>query len=213
MFFIILLLLSPTISAIAINFDSPSSVEINEEFTVTIDADSQETHDVKIFVHTSEDKKIARGEYISEIYEEDWADSWFYIKESFPEKVEYKIKVIESPGERKICVRLRKTSTQTTKIECKDLSVLESEQVQEAPSFEETPAQPDDEEKKETQVKSEPKTQKLSIETNEKILLNSPDSDPPVEVITKKEKTRQGILYSFIFLTIAIVILLALRRL
>lgn len=217
-FFIISLIISlPAIFALEISFDSPSSVKVNEEFGVTIKADSDETYDVKIFVHTSEDKSIARGEYISEIFQNgEWKDSWFYLKESFPEEKEFKIRVLSSSGERKICTRLRKTSTQSTSINCKEIIILqEEEKVEEiVPSKkDEFLTQQAEEEKPEEQPKKEQPLQQLSEKTTEKILLNSPEQAPFLEITTKKEKTRTGILYSFIFLITAILIFLALRRL
>ena len=87
---LILLVLSPIIiftaisSALEISIDSPNSVEVGERFYVSIDADTTETNDVKIFVHDSSDDKITQNEYISEIYGDEWQSSWNYIKEVFP---------------------------------------------------------------------------------------------------------------------------------
>src|SRR3989344_2223610 len=74
-FIITLTAISRLSSALTISLDSPGSAGIEEEFSVSYEADSSETFDVKIFVHSSEDTSIQRSEYISEIYDSDWKDS------------------------------------------------------------------------------------------------------------------------------------------
>src|SRR3989344_600895 len=99
------------VSALEISLDSPEEAELNSAFTVSISADSAEVYDVKVFVHNSEDDKIDRNEYISEIYYGGWQDSYLYIKGSFPEKTDYKIRVLESPEE---IIPISKTPNQET---------------------------------------------------------------------------------------------------
>ena len=216
-------ILTVTSSALEITFTSPDSVHLNQEFEVSINADSTETHDVKIFVHNSEDQSIARSEYISEIFDDDWKDPWYYLKESFPDKKEYKIRVIESPDNGKICVRLRKTSTQTTSIECKPIEVKESSQSENTKQEN----NPDQYQTPDSEKSSEPSTPKENLENpqvqnpttlstlNNKILLNSQpgQSQEKEQTYTKQYNKRQVIIYSFLFFLVLIIILLALRKL
>ncbi len=202
----------PLVSALTITFSAPETVEIDEEFTVTISADSEEIHDVKIFVHTSEDEKISRSEYISDIYHDGaWLDSWFYIKEAFPDEREYKIKIFESSGEREICVRLRKTSTQTASIECQKIEVLEKGKIEE-PMKEENKETIIETGKTQTEEKNNIKLLSAApAESNERIYLNQKSEEK--EVQTKQNKFRSRIIYSFLLVLTAVIILLALRRL
>lgn len=201
-------------SAIDFTFDSPDSVEINEEFKVVINAGSSENFDVKVFVHNSDDAKIARGEYISEIlFEDSWQDPWYYLKESFPDVTEYEIRITESFGERNICVRLRKSDTQSIYTECLPIKIEESLKKEEEPDeeqLEETKAEPVS---KTPQV--QPLDNQIELPSNEKISLNSPNNTPPEQksITTKQETKRLWLLYSFTAFCIIIIILLALRKL
>jgi hypothetical protein len=202
-----------TVTALDFSFTSPREAYLKEEFIVSITLDMQENYDVKVFVHNSEDTKVSSEEYISEIYDGQWSNPWFYLKEAYPEKSEYEIRVIDSPGNREICVRLRKSGTSSFDTECKPIEILEKVQ----------------DEKLEENIKIEKKKEKIEEEvtqevvqdfqlseiTNDKILLNS---KPPVqknklEISTKSEKRRIRIIYSFTALCILIIILLALRKL
>ncbi len=98
-FFILFFL--PIVSGIEISFISPESVYVNETFTVSIDSNSQELRDVKIFILDS-NKKI-----ISEIYNGSWENPFYYIKDSFPEKKVYEIKIFKEETNANICLRLR----------------------------------------------------------------------------------------------------------
>jgi hypothetical protein len=207
----------PFSSSLKINFDSPSSVNINEEFTVSIDADSSDPHDVKVFVHKSSDKSIQGSEYISEILDTDWSNPWFYIKEAFPDKTEFKIRVIESPGDRSICVRLRKTETETVSTECDSITIEEAQDEQEHKKEEPEKVEKDEEKIEVDQLNSSSDDfpSQLSFPSsieNEKLLLNT-NKNPDQEIITKTEKKRTGIIYAFTALMIIIIVLLALRRL
>lgn len=209
--FIIILTAISQVTALEITFDSSNEININEEFTISINADSSETHDVKIFVHNSEDEEIKAEEYISEIYKDDWKNPWYYLSESYPEQTQYQIRVIESPGEREICVRLRKSDSKTFNTECKPLIVLEKEAKDEEP---ETP----NEEKEETIEEHTEEIEQEQVnhlstpnQDNEKILL-TPQPKPELQ-ITKSGKTRLYILYAFTFFCVAMIILLALRKL
>lgn len=214
-----------------LTINAPSEIKLNEEFSVSIDADLSEQFDVKIFIHSSSDEQVSRSEYISEIFNpetQEWQDSWFYIDGRFPEIKSYTLRVIESAGERNICLRLRKTGGQTSYIECVQITVageennnLEGEEEQEEKS------ETDDEEKQENNSEQESidtentTSQYLSYvpekteQKQEKIILNS----PPIEeetvniLITKDEKIRRWIVYSFLFFAVFLLILIGLRKL
>jgi hypothetical protein len=179
----------PNVSSLEISLISPQEVKINEEFTVSISADSTENYDVKIFVHNSEDEKIDRDEYISEIYNENWKDSYNYIKSSFPEKTEYKIRVLESPGDKEICARLRKTGASTFSTQCNAINVLQSENSVEEDSNEEIEEDEvndkEDEEDEEDKL-TEKDSEKEPSEEDEEPIKN--DLSGPVQMPTEESK-------------------------
>nr|AQS33457.1 hypothetical protein [uncultured archaeon] len=204
-------------SALEISINSPLEVDLNEEFTVSINADSSETHDVKIFIHSSDDEKIEQNEYISEIYSDGWKNPYYYLKESFPEKKEYKIKATSSPA-KEICARLRKTGTSSFSTQCQSIKVLKSETEEETEDAEE-----DNEEIKENasigNIQDDLPQQQIAQPSqlslnSEKLFLNSPSEEKAQKTfITKQEKTRLGIIYSFTAFTLVVIILLALKKL
>ena len=115
-------------SGLDVSLDSPSLATQGNEFEVSISSPEEIESDVKIFVHNSEDESIKRSEYISEIYNEDWKDSWFYIEKSFPSSKKYKIRVLDNHGNFKICARLREpVSKKTSDLICNNIQIKESE--------------------------------------------------------------------------------------
>ena len=221
-FIITLTAISQLSSALTISLDSPGSAGIEEEFSVSYEADSSETFDVKIFVHSSEDTSIQRSEYISEIYDSDWKDSWYYIKEAFPERKEFMMRALNSPGDRSICVRLRKTGTDVVHTECTTIEILEQSQTQTMEQHEEDD-EPDEiennvledrDEKIQQLTKPEQSAEQLPKKIQqEKILLNSPKNELSEEITTSSQKKLNWIIYSFLGLCIFIIILLSLKRL
>jgi hypothetical protein len=224
-FVIVLMVISITFTsrviAEEVSLNSPENVEIDEEFTVEIDSAVEETCDVKIFIHNSDDSRISRSEYISEIYSEaddTWKDSWFYIIGSFPEQKEYKLKVASSSGQREICVKLRKSSDKESGFDqvCRDIEINEKSTSSESKPKEKTPEETKEspEEKSsipETQQNSE--MRKISyIEKQEKLTLNPKSNSAPITEI-KTPRKELYILYSFMAFCVAIIILLVLKKL
>jgi len=122
-----LLLFIGNATALEINLDSPDSVFQKEEFKVSISSPEEIESDVKIFIHKSEDESIKRSEYISEIYNEEWKDSWFYLDKTFPSSKEYKIRVVDNYGNFKICARLRDSSSKkTSELSCNNIEIKQS---------------------------------------------------------------------------------------
>jgi len=209
---------------------APLEVNLKEEFSVVIDADLSGQFDVKIFVHSSSDERVSRNEYISEIFNpvaQMWKDSWFYIEGSFPEIKTYNLKVLESKGERKICLRLRKTGGQTSYIQCEQITILE-EKKSNSESRSELEEEPEVNEKEKTEnnlnrsTNKESKTEQYlsyipekTEQKQERIILNSPPTEiePADFLITKDEKIRRLVVYSFLAFTIFLLILIGLRKL
>jgi len=215
----------PLISALDFQITSPDYFEIDENLSVSISAETSEIYDVKIFVQNQESKTI------SEIYNDGWKTPYYYIKESFPNRKEYSIRIIKEADNYELCTRLRKTGKATYTQECKFLSSSEQEvqdsQPQESNDSEQNntskiesttiePIEPtklekNDSETTENNISSDPPINQ-EIE-NKKITLNSPQNNEQEVLVTKQEKTRLWAIYAFTIFCIIIIILLALRKL
>ena len=217
------------VSALEISLEYPSEIELDDEFTVHISADSTEIYDVKVFVHKSEDEQIDRNEYISEIYDGDWKDSYLYIKKSFPEDLAYKIRVITSPGEREICARLRKSETSTFFTQCNEIKVTGSENSDEDEGDDE---EDEDESEAEDEKQTEQftssnevapisktvnhETQQLSSKPTGRIFLNSnlpKETKSSEKIITPEGNKRKFLIYGFTGFCVLIIALLAMKKL
>jgi hypothetical protein len=217
--------------AAELTLDSPDSVEINEEFKVSINLNllESEEYDVKIFIHDSDDEKISREEYISEIYDGGWKDSYYYIKGSFPASKEYEIRATSSPGDRIICLRLRKSSSEDSGFEqiCKPIEITaskESSKTKTEDSEEKSTASGSDEKQSLDQPQAIATTENQQFDSlteervsvNEKIVLNAKteNAKQTTETFsTKQDKIKRGIIYSFVIFCVVIITLLALKKL
>src|SRR3989344_5427525 len=111
----------PFVSSLEIDFNYPLEAELNINFKVSINFEANDTYDIKVFVHNSQDVQVTRNEYISDIYNSEkntWQDSWNYLVGSFPSQKEYSIKVTNSLGDRQVCVRARKTGSSSSFSKC-----------------------------------------------------------------------------------------------
>lgn len=210
-------------NALDFNFTSPESVDLNEEFKVKIELETDEIYDVKIFVHEN-DKTI------SQILAAEWRNPARYLISAFPSESEFSVRLIQYSDNAEICVRLRKTNKTNFEESCKPIKVLETEddESEEEDSdtdneeLEEEDENNDDEDEKEiakesTNISLKPQIVSLK-ETpqnhSEKIVLSSKKQPDEAKVlITKYEREKFIILYAFIILCIFIIILLALKKL
>jgi hypothetical protein len=230
-----------SVSALEFSFDYPENVNVNEDFTVSLELDSVDKFDVKIFIHNSEDEKTTRGDYISDIYnpiKEEWQDSWYYIKEAFPENRDFKVKALSNPG-KEICLRIRKAETQSTYLKCQEILVSkqdeketlsENTEVNQTSNKEnsESSKEPLEEEFRETKDIENGVLQKASrpIE-NDFQTLSTPKKHEPIRLgntkdldksesevfYTKQEKIKIGVVVAFSCLTVIVIIFLALNKL
>lgn len=139
------LALLPLTSALEFTMDAPESVTENMPFEVTINFESSDTYDVKIFVHL-EDK----NNYISQVNDGGtWRSPRTYMKETFPSQQTYEVKILDFMGEAELCARLRKTGASSFSEVCQPINVgelvskdiseeeIESEEVNKEPSVKE----------------------------------------------------------------------------
>jgi len=218
----ILLLLLPLTSAIDFAFNHPSSISINESFSISLSATTSDTYDVKIFIQIN--GKEAR---ISEIYNDGWKNSYYYVTSAFPEKSEFEIRVKNYSDNAVICARLRKTGTTSpTYTNCSAITINEPE----SSSNEETPETNEEQDNSTTNIQrqetkedftpaiadnnqqSVPSSQDDSqINSPEKIFLNSKASSSE-PFISSDEKLRLIAAYSFTAIAIVIIIFLVMKK-
>jgi hypothetical protein len=217
------------VQAIDFTITSPNNIDLNQEFTITLSSSETEIHDVKIFVY-----KDTVSNIISEIKSgSEWKNPYYYLKEAFPTNKEFTIKVIEEPGERELCARLRLTGKSSYDQQCQAITISS----QSIP-LDDNNHQPDpdkDNLEEPGPIKSAPPTtspqpvtaklinQPESSNTgqdlqpnNDPIVLNSPiiQADQIPQTYTTSEGKKQiYILYGFTILCVIIIILLALRKL
>ena len=218
------------VSALEFKLNSPENIDVNESFSVTIEAQTSDIYDVKIFAADSDEK------IISEIYNDGWKNPRYYLKSAFPGQSEFKIHILRE-GDYLICARLRKTEKTNFDEQCNNITVnfADSANVEIKNNEKNAKIEKDDEEtnveksndadkienvKNKTVEKSnysyqELTTEKIESYDDEKIVLNPAKLEEKENsvFITKYEKQRLLILYGFSALCIVIIILLALKKL
>ncbi len=216
-FFLLAILLFPISTAINFSISAPSEVKINQEFTLAINSQAAETHDVKIFAYQDEPSSI-----ISEIKKAgQWTNPFYYLKEAFPSQKEFEIRIIKAPGKRELCARLRQAGKSSYTQQCTNITILESniQEETEKNKSEANPAQPKPQEQAKTNQTIEPSSKETNSTTitnseNEKIILNPKLSDPKEYAFTTREGNKHlYALYTFTIFCIILIILLALRKL
>ena len=215
----ILLLLLPLTSAIDFTFNHPSSISINESFSISLSATTSDAYDVKIFIQIN--GKEAR---ISEIYNDGWKNSYYYVTSAFPEKSEFEIRVKNYSDNAVICARLRKTGTTSpTYTNCSAIIINEPESsINEETQAEEQENKTINIQKQETKEDFIPENNKsqenlqssqsnTQINSPEKIFLNSKASSSE-PFISSDEKLRLIAVYSFTAIAIIIIIFLVMKK-
>jgi len=219
-------LLFPTIHAVEFTFNSPETASLEKPFQVSLSSDAPDECDVKIFVHNSSDSKIKQNEIISQIKNEGkWKDSWNYALSAFPSQKTYELNVIEQPGNRNICVRLRKTNQSLFEELCKPIKVNTDYEKKEDEELEKIKESEDDKKigteiKEKEIITSQVISENLvpsednTKESDEKIILNKKRFNQEEKVyITKQENIRLYLVYGFSVFCLVVIILLALRKL
>ena len=216
-----------SVSALEFSFDSPSEVEEEKEFSVSIQEEYDgKSYDVKIFVYEE-----SFSNTVSEIYDgSNWRNPFRYLKNVFPDDVEFSVRVLEFIGETEICARLREDGKTSYNQVCNKIVILEktsdldNEEGSSAQKEDEANQNEDGVEEERTgnnlQVKKEvvPLADNSKMSSNEKIVLNPPfeETEPQEESKTfasKQEKLRNGVIYAFLAFIVILIILIALRKL
>ncbi|MDP3881611.1 MAG: hypothetical protein Q8Q31_01905 [Nanoarchaeota archaeon] len=199
------ILSSCSASAGKINLEAPSHININENFSVTVTYDSQEILDIKITVQDKESKVY------SEVYEEGWKSSFYYLQEKFRSKSTYLLRANKEGEDLDICVRLRKGEKVLQDQICKNISLLigrRSIPVNAPPELDET-------------IKDEGLSSNYSTLDNYREIINitlnrkikNKDLDEATSYTSQQERINQGILASFPFVLLMILSFLLYKHL
>jgi len=164
-------------------------------------------------VHNSSDDKITSPEVISVIEKGGkWQSPWNYLISSFPSKTSFRAKVIEQPGNRKICVRLRKNNASSFNEVCKSILVNDKISEKEDIDLQDQSGQDN--------LSYSPAYNNIAASENigeseiiilNKLSLNNPEKDKVFR--TKEGKFRLWLIAGLSLFCLMILILLALRKL
>lgn len=114
--FIIALMAIDLSSAAEFSFSYPPNIKVNESFTISIDA--QGIYDVKIFVYEGD-----YSSFISELYDSGWRSPFKYIKEAYPSKKDFDIRIVRYSSDAGLCVQLREPGESSYIRECKGIII------------------------------------------------------------------------------------------
>ena len=214
----LLLILLPVVSAIDFDMDYPDSVNLNDEFSVSLSAETQETYDIKLFVQNNNTNEI-----ISRIYNDGWKNPYYYLKEVFPNNTNFMVKVTNQSDNPVLCARLRKSGATSYSEECSmiKINIEDSEDIPENKTLQEAVEQENTSIIKNKSLSpdfssaSEPKQEPASEITAEssRIDLNSQsETSENSAFLTADGKLRLLIVYSFMAFTIFIIILLIWKK-
>ena len=205
-----------------ITLEAPSTVMVKESFTVTIEADVTEQHDVKIYIRNASDV------IFSEIQDGDWKNGRYYINDAYPKIKLYTLRSIAFTQEAHLCAKLRLSEKRKTKPPTPESCIPIILQTQSESPVKNAVEKPSPNKQLEDQPESSPRnssktkknedfSQALTLpvfpstssqseeKTLEKIALYSPPITGQV-IITAREKTHIAIMAIFFIFTIAILI-------
>ena len=215
--------MATNVSGLEFTFDSPEEAGVDEEFNVVINADpAGEIYDVKVFVYQETKSNI-----ISEVFfDGEWKNPWFYLQGVFPVTNVYNNKVLENVGETEICVRLRKAGAGGFDEVCKDINVNSGGENNAQINNSNSDSEEEEDEFNSNENKPASSQDGVGIiltshnvidnvdQEKKKIVLGFVEEEKVEEkIITKQEKVRRGVVYSFVGFLVLLIVLLALRRL
>ena len=202
--------------AIEVVFNAPQEVNVREEFDVTIESDTLEVYDVKIYVGEI-------SNYLSKIYRDNlWKSPHLYIKGAFPSQKTFSIRVENFTGNSELCVQLRKGGQTNFDKKCQPIKGKDDGQTVVEEGEEE-----EEEENLNPNIEEEeipsfvPSSNEIENETiekkNEKIVLKGKSSaslDNSRKVVYSSEgKAQRYVLYAFIVFVILVACFIIFRKL
>lgn len=212
--------LTANVSALDFSVTAPDEASIDEEFTVTVAADTTEIYDVKVFAYSG-----SKSDYISQIWRDNaWKSPHFYLAGVFPGQTQFEVKITQGGSGAELCARMRKDGQSTYSEQCKALTITGApasgtEEDEDEDADEENDASENDETEDADSLDDPTPAPAVAITTLSadaptKLVLNAPTAEiNKREEVTVTYKTRVGVIYAFIVFCVILVILLALRKL
>ncbi|SRR3989344_119506 len=214
---LLFLLFIPLVSAISFDFDYPESGNLNQNLTITINAQTSDIYDVKIFVQDNN-----TGITISEIYNEGWKNPRYYILSAFPAQSDFLIRIKNDSDGATICTRLRKSGVSTFSEKCGAITITNNDENNENEESENITSAIEEETSEISKATTEASKDFIPLEdlvqgnhsynqnSPEKIFLSNKEN---TAFISRDEKLRNYAIYFFVALIIALSIYLAFKKL
>ena len=182
------------VSAATMQFslDSPNEVYLEKEFPVSVESDSSDVFDIKIYIYQ------ASKEY-SEIYNDGWKSPNYYINEAFPEQKEFRI-IAHKELEGQICLKARNSDSKKIQEVCNPINVIKSN-IGTEDTKTESPSKVDE--------KTKAANQSIKNNNDNKVILNPKKTEV---FITKNEKINIFICVAFSVISLVLIILIAFRK-
>lgn len=225
----------PLVGAINFTLSSPDKAYLNDNITVSLDASTSETYDVKIY--------LTNGalENLSKIYNSGWKSTFYYLPAAFPVQKNFLLNIIRVDGNASLCAKLRTIDKKSISESCNRIELAYPENIEEQEESneenleenlnntlsneneEEVLQEEDSTEIPKQEEKEDEEIEELSLETekssqkktnskiNGKIILNSDKSlenNNHSVLLSKEEKLRMGLIYFFSALCIVLIILI-----
>jgi len=206
------------VSAATVEITAPQEVAVGQEFTIQIGYLEDATYDVKAFVQSTSDNKT-----LSEISSSGkWTSPFKYLVGVYPQTKTFSLRVKNFSSVADLCVRMRKSGASTFKEGCQSIRIREEQQQQTQTSSSDSSQDVESDEE-------EPEKKSTKKSTNQTIvyvpLVTPPVEDKPSKIIlgptnpakdmliTKEERVRQTVVYSFAALCVLLIILLSFNKL
>src|SRR3989344_4662085 len=192
MFMAISIFIFPLVCAAEFQFDSPKEAELKTSFSVTLESDSSETSDVKIFIQDTDSKTI------SQTYTDgNWKSSYYYLKSVFPGKKEFEIQALKS-GSFSLCARLRPTGKSSFSEKCNPITISEgtNSKIEDTTTEKEDTPSITNKDKEDTPTNEEADPSKEETSTEEDEAQSSPTPSPSLQSLSaniiKSPSTQQA---------------------
>lgn len=205
--------------AATVDITAPNEVAVGEEFTIHVTYLEDTVYDVKAFVQSTSDNKT-----LSEIFSSGkWTSPFKYLIGVYPETKTFSIRVKNFSSASDLCVRMRKSGTSAFKEGCRTLAIRGEKNQDETQSSNSNSSEDIESEDRD---ESEKRSSKSATQTTGYVPLATPPiEEKPAKIvlqplnpssetlITKEEKIRQTVIYSFAAFCILLIILLSFNKL
>lgn len=221
-----------TAFSLEVGLSAPSEVELNKPFSASIDANTQDKYDIKIYIKNLSDSILSETDNLGS-----WKNSRFYINDAFPSIKYFNITAIKFSEFSEICAKLRLSEKRKSNIitpeTCLNIKIFKSDNLSEkiGPKIKEKESESKTSEKlakNNTSIKKNsprdnftqsqdilPQSVSNTLQQENEAIIITPQVISNAKnqtFISNQQKISLILVYSFIFLLIFIIILFLLRR-